>query len=131
MLTAVEILSAEKIRAYTMDWIRKVFKDGGIDVIFTPTVPLTAPKVTPGSLETGESNTPLTVELCKYIFLGNFLGLPGIANPIGFDEGNDGMPISALVTGFQWDEDKVFRVSAAIEKLGGERKRPSDAVALI
>ena len=131
VLTALEIHSAEKIRAYIFEHVRTIFKEGGIDVIFTPTVPLTAPPLTPGSLDTGESNTPLTVELCKYIFIGNFLGLPGLANPIGFDEGNDGMPISALVTGFQWEEDKVFRVSAAIESSEGARKRPADAVSLL
>ena len=36
---------------------------------------------------------PFQVELLKYVFLANFLGLPSLSVPVGFDESNNGMPI--------------------------------------
>jgi len=115
-LGAVEVLAAEKVRAYIFEYVRDVFADGGIDVFLTPTTSITAPVIPEGTLEHGASNTPLSVELTKYIFLGNLLGLPGMSSPIGYDESNGGMPIGGLVTAWQWDEDKIFRVSRAIEE---------------
>jgi Asp-tRNA(Asn)/Glu-tRNA(Gln) amidotransferase A subunit family amidase len=70
-----------------------VFNDG-VDAIVTPTVPMSAPRIPDGfNFDTGESNTPLNVAMLKYVFVGNFLGLPGVSVPVGFDEGNGGMPL--------------------------------------
>ena len=136
-LGAVEVLAAEKVRRYLFEWVRGVFFDGGIDVILTPTTPITAPAIPEGARAFGASNTPLAVELLKYVFLGNLLGLPGMSNPIGYNDDGDGgggMPIGGLVTSWQWNEDKIFRVSGAIEdaqrsKRGGIRE-PRDKICL-
>lgn len=130
-LGAVEVLAAEKVRSYIFDRVREIFVDGDIDVILTPTTSLTAPVIPEGAMEYGVSNTPLTVELCKYIFLGNLIGLPGMSSPIGVDPG--GMPIGGLITSWQWDEDKIFRISRAIEDITHEnktRKHPKDKICL-
>ena len=114
-LSAVEIQAADKLRRYLFEYIHDLFVNGNIDVIVTPTVSMSAPIIPEGARDYGASNTPLSVELLKYIFLGNLLGMPGMSNPIGYDETNAGMPIGGLVTAWQWNEDKIFRISKAIE----------------
>jgi len=114
-MSAVEIQAADKLRRYLFEYIHDLFVNGNIDVIVTPTVSMSAPIIPEGARDYGASNTPLSVELLKYIFLGNLLGMPGMSNPIGYDETNAGMPIGGLVTAWQWNEDKIFRISKAIE----------------
>ena len=65
---------------------------------------------------------------------GNFLGMCGVANPIGFDETNANMPISMLLHGWQWEEDKVLRVSKTIEEMLWDeagRRKPDDFIELL
>jgi len=78
----------------------------------------------------GESNTPLQVELLKYVFLANFLGLPSISVPVGFDASNSGMPIGLMLTGAQYTEDVLLRLARAAES-AEPLAPPTDAVDLL
>ena len=117
--TSLEVLAAEKIRRYFGQHVKKLFEEEGIDAIVTPTTPVSAPKLPEGlDWETGESNTALSVELLKFVFIGNFLGLPGVACPIGFDSANDEMPLSILFTGQQWEgEGKVMNLAKVVDEI--------------
>jgi Asp-tRNA(Asn)/Glu-tRNA(Gln) amidotransferase A subunit family amidase len=121
--TSLEVLAAEKIRRYFGEHVKALFREQGIDAVVTPTTPVSAPKIPAGlDREIGESNTALAVDLLKFAFLGNFLGLPGVACPVGFDKTNDDMPLSILFTGQQWEgEGKVMRLAAAVEEVVKER----------
>jgi Asp-tRNA(Asn)/Glu-tRNA(Gln) amidotransferase A subunit family amidase len=114
-VTAVEALAADRLRGYVFEHVKAIFRE--VDVIATPTTSLTAPKVAEGAKKYGESNTVLTVELTKYIFLGNWLGLPGMNCPIGFDATNNNMPVGFQIIGDHWGEDKVLRVAKSLESL--------------
>ena len=114
-VTAVEALAADRLRGYFYDHVKAIYSTGGVDIIVTPTTSITAPKVGKGVKKYGESNTPITVELTKMIFLGNWLGLPGMSCPIGFDESNDNMPVGFQIMGDHWKEDTVLRVAKALE----------------
>ena len=133
--TALEVLAAEKMRAYFMKHWNDLF-DSGVDVVLTPTTGVTAPRI-PSNFDyaTGESNTVLSVNLLKFVFPGNFLGLPGVAVPIGFDKGGDGMPISMQINGRQWEEDKALRVAdavaAVVEENKWQTKVPADRINLL
>lgn len=133
VLYALEALSAEKIRSYMLDYVRNVYKDG-VDMIVTPTSAVTAELVEDTTRKYGKSDVPMACELLKHVFLGNFIGLSGVANPIGFDASNADMPISMLLHGWQWEEDKVLRVSKTIEEMlwsEKARKKPDDYVDLL
>jgi Asp-tRNA(Asn)/Glu-tRNA(Gln) amidotransferase A subunit family amidase len=108
--TALDVLAAEKLRGWAFEHVHAIF-DGGVDAIVTPTTSVTAPVIDPGALEAGESNTPLQVELLKYVFLCNFLGLPGISVPVGSDSTNAGMPIGLQLMGAQWSEDVLLNIA--------------------
>ena len=114
-VTAVEALAADRLRGHLFDLVKAIYSE--VDIIVTPTTSITAPKVAEGAKTYGESNTVLTVELTKYIFLANWLGLPGMSCPIGFDVTNNGMPVGFQILGDHWGEDTVLRVAKTLESL--------------
>ena len=143
--TALEVLAAEKLRRFWMEVVEGTFEGGegteddGVDCIVTPTTPMVAPKIPDGfDWDRGESNTVMSVALLKYVFPGNFLGLPGVAHPIGFsDDPNDGgMPISMLFTTRQWSGEAVaLRLSRVAEDIVREKgwatRVPQDRIDLL
>lgn len=127
--TALDILAAEKLRAWLFHYVNtQVFTHQGVDVIITPTVPVTSPPIDPQTLLYGESNTVLQTELLKFVFLANFLGLPSISVPFRFAV-NSNMPIGIMLTGPQWKEDMLLMLSSFIEadlEFRGMNTKPSD-----
>lgn len=127
--TALDILASEKLRSWAFHYVNThIFTHQGVDAIVTPTVPITAPLIQPETLLYGESNTVLQTELLKYVFLANFIGLPSISVPFGFDV-NSKMPIAVMFTGPQWKEDVLLMLASVIEmegKLCGMNQRPPD-----
>ena len=120
-ITAVEILAAEKIRAWTMNYVlTTLYAAHNLTVIATPTLPVMPPAISEGAKRNGESNTGLTVEVMKYIFLANFLGMPGYTVPVGFGKGEgEGavmLPIGFHMLGKHWMEKDLLRLAHAIEK---------------
>ena len=127
--TGLDILASEKLRAWAFHYVNThIFSKQGVDVIITPTVPLSAPPIHPRTREYGESNTALQTELLKYVFLANFIGLPSISVPFGYNC-DSGLPISVMFTGPQWREDTLLSLASFVEldaKLRGIDRRPPD-----
>ena len=111
-LTAPYLLSAQKVRTDTIQIFRKIFED--VDIILTPTSPITAPPILPDVNSYGESNLSQTTNLMRFVTLGNFLGLPAISVPVGYDD--NGLPIGLQIIGRWWDEDIVMRVAHVLEQ---------------
>jgi Asp-tRNA(Asn)/Glu-tRNA(Gln) amidotransferase A subunit family amidase len=58
----------------------------------------------------------------RYVIPGNLVGLPALTLPVGYDA--QGLPISMQLMGRHWQEQILFRVAAALERVV-ERNRPS------
>ena len=105
-------------------------KNGGtfeeVDVVLTPTVPMTAPPFLSDAKLYGENNVSLTTALMRFVTLGNLVGLPAISVPVGYDE--NGLPIGLQIMGRWWDEDVVMRVASFLEKgwMEGKWEKPSE-----
>ena len=56
-----------------------------LTAIVNPTIGVLPPRLSDAAMTDGENNTPLVVQLLKYIYLGNFLGLPGHSAPVGYE----------------------------------------------
>jgi Asp-tRNA(Asn)/Glu-tRNA(Gln) amidotransferase A subunit family amidase len=123
-LTAVEVLAGEKVRTWALDWIRnKIFRDQHVDAIVSPTLGLKVPKPLPGFQTSGESNTPLVYKVMRFIPLANFLGLPGVSVPTGYEQ-DTGLPIGFQLLGDAWMEHKLLRIASAIESKYLKRRTP-------
>ncbi|KAK9167529.1 hypothetical protein Scep_002720 [Stephania cephalantha] len=88
-----EYLMAQRIRSRQMHTYKEIFKKA--DVIVSPT--------------TG------------YQIAGNFLGLPAVTVPVGYDK--LGMPIGLQLIGKPWSESTLIRMSFALQELCSSSNR--------
>eukprot|EP00053_Salpingoeca_punica_P011646 m.103822 g.103822 ORF g.103822 m.103822 type:complete len:624 (+) comp15730_c0_seq5:38-1909(+) len=109
-ITARDYIAAQEIRSYAMSVLKDIFKK--VDVIVTPSTAITAPRIQDDALLTGDVNTTVLSSLMRYVFLGNFLGLPALSCPIGKDSNN--LPIGFQVMGDHWSEHLLLRLGHAI-----------------
>jgi Asp-tRNA(Asn)/Glu-tRNA(Gln) amidotransferase A subunit family amidase len=123
-ITAGEVLAAEKVRTFAGYWLReKIFCALELDAIVSPTLGTKVPMPKAGFRRTGESNTPLVYKIMRYIPLANFLGLPGLSVPIGYEQDTN-LPIGFQVLGDAWNEHKLLRIGNALESDFLKRKAP-------
>jgi Asp-tRNA(Asn)/Glu-tRNA(Gln) amidotransferase A subunit family amidase len=123
-LTATEVLAAEKIRTFAMQYLqRDIFRDMQIDAIVSPTLGSKVPKPARGYRSTGESNTPLVYKVMRFMPLANFLGLPAMSIPVGYEK-DTGLPIGFQLLGDAWMEHKLLRIAAVIESQFVKRRTP-------
>ncbi|KAL2342026.1 hypothetical protein Fmac_009966 [Flemingia macrophylla] len=119
--TASDYVAAQCIRRRIMYYHMEIFKK--VDVIVTPTTGMTAPKIPPGALKSGETDMQTTANLMQFVVPANLLGFPAISVPVGYDK--EGLPIGLQIMGRPWAEATILRIASAVEKLCNEsKKRP-------
>lgn len=104
------ILATEAATRLRQQWA-KLFE--GIDVIFTPTIPITAPLIGQTTMRVNgkdEDTRLFSTRFCRGI---NLLGYPAISLPCG--ENDEHMPVGLQIVG-GWNQDStVLNVAAALE----------------
>ncbi|KAF5763228.1 putative fatty acid amide hydrolase [Helianthus annuus] len=85
------------------------------DVIVTPTVGVTAYEIKDDVQETGELDYINGAALIRYSIAGNFLGLPAVTVPVGYDK--LGLPIGIQFIGKPWSEAMLIHIAYAMEAL--------------
>jgi Asp-tRNA(Asn)/Glu-tRNA(Gln) amidotransferase A subunit family amidase len=102
-----------------------------LSAIVTPTMAVLPPVLSAAARDTGESNTALIMSMMKYIFLANFLGLPGYTVPVGAEthpETKAVLPVGLHFLGRAWSEDVLLRLGNALDDVyGGVNKANPDA----
>ena len=121
-VSGMEYLACLRIRAFALSRWRALFlQSPNLDVIVTPTVPMTATLRPSGSDSVGFSDSALMVQLMRYIWPANLVGLPSLAVPAGVD--SDGMPVSLQVICLHWHEADCLSVGHEIEQMF-KKERP-------
>ncbi len=110
--TAADYVHAQRIRGLFTERFAAIFER--VDVIATPTCALTAPRYAKDALAVGASDLPTLDKTMRYVRLGNFLGLPSISVPAGYDE--HGLPIGLMLTGRPWAEALLLRLAHVVER---------------
>lgn len=130
-LTALEVLSSDRIRYWGFHYIRNLFQKYNLTTIITPTIGVLPPILSSDAREYGENNTPLVVKLLKYIFICNYLGLPGYSVPIGHLNNNDNnnsidnvLPIGIHLIGNHWTEYKLLRIGNVLDEIYSNQRVP-------
>ncbi|XP_071700884.1 fatty acid amide hydrolase-like [Rutidosis leptorrhynchoides] len=108
-----DYLNAQRIRNRLMKIHEKIFTMA--DVIVTPTVGVTAYEIKDDVHETGELDYVNGAALVRYAIAGNFLGLPAVTVPVGYDK--LGLPIGIQFIGKPWSEAKLIQIAHAMEAL--------------
>jgi Asp-tRNA(Asn)/Glu-tRNA(Gln) amidotransferase A subunit family amidase len=122
-VSGLEVLSGEYLRAWAYTYIRDLFKQHNLDAIVTPMLPILSPKLTDDAKAFGESNTALSMQLMRYSFLANLIGIPAYSVPVGFVSDNDAqsttpvqLPVGLQLIGTHWTEHTLLRLGHAIEQ---------------
>jgi len=137
---AVHYVQAQRLREIAVDaWRREVFSQ--VDLVATPTTPITAPRIDPGDVSTPSgAGLQTTFSLIRFTNPFNFLGVPALSLPCGFtpfsprpeDAAADGRlegPIGLQLVGRWWDEATVLRAAHAYERATDWHKRRPPVVA--
>ncbi|KAH9625862.1 hypothetical protein KSS87_009971, partial [Heliosperma pusillum] len=74
---------------------------------------MTATPIQDDALETGELDYVTGAGLVRYQIAGNFLGLPAITLPIGYDKA--GLPIGLQFIGRPWSEATLLHIAFALQ----------------
>ncbi|CAO3676291.1 unnamed protein product [Umbelopsis ramanniana] len=127
-LKPVDYVRAQQIRTRSMQYVMDLFKPKtgkGIDLILTPSTAITSPELSPSLLTYGMSNNPMTSDAMRYAFLANFIGIPAVQVPAGFDA--RGLPVGMQLMAEWWNEELLLRMAKVCEETPGvERKRPTE-----
>ncbi|KAB1210478.1 Fatty acid amide hydrolase [Morella rubra] len=108
-----EYLKAQKIRNRQMQFHMKIFAEA--DVIVSPTTGVTAYPLKDDALETGELDYINGAALVRFSIAGNFLGLPTVTVPVGYDK--LGLPIGLQFIGRPWSEASLIQIASAMQAL--------------
>ncbi|KAJ4844365.1 hypothetical protein Tsubulata_029729 [Turnera subulata] len=116
-----DYIKAQKMRNRQIQIHKNIFSKA--DVIVTPTVGVTAYPIMDDALRTGELDYINGAALVRYQIAGNFLGLPAITVPVGYDR--NGLPIGLQFIGRPWSEATLIHVAFAMQALGiSEYRKP-------
>lgn len=102
---ATQYVNAQRARARVVAGFLAALTD--VDVLVTPTIPVTAPTIDQTVVATPN---PLTL----FTFPINVIGFPAASIPCGFDQ--RGLPVGLQIVGRPWDEATVLRVARAHER---------------
>lgn len=119
LLPAHWLQQAQRVRAAYRARALSVFDE--VDVLIAPATPFVAPKIGQEMIEVEGAMIPVRPNLGVYTQPISCIGLPVIAAPIADLAGlgtPGGMPIGVQLIAAPWAEEKLFRVAAALEKLG-------------
>ncbi|XVF14753.1 hypothetical protein REPUB_Repub09cG0089100 [Reevesia pubescens] len=108
-----EYIKAQKIRNRQMQIHNNIFAKA--DVIVAPTTGVTAYTIFDDALKTGELDYINGAALVRYQIAGNFLGLPAVTVPVGYDKA--GLPIGLQFIGKPWSEPILMHIAYAMQAL--------------
>ncbi|XP_041009166.1 fatty acid amide hydrolase-like isoform X2 [Juglans microcarpa x Juglans regia] len=108
-----EYIKAQKMRNRQMQIHMTIFAQA--DVIVSPTIGVTAYPIKDDALETGELDYVNGAALVRFSIAGNFLGLPAVTVPVGYDK--LGLPIGLQFIGRPWSEPTLIHIASAVQAL--------------
>ncbi|KAG2399354.1 Fatty acid amide hydrolase [Vigna angularis] len=119
--SGMEYLKAQKMRNRQLQFHKKIFAEA--DVIVSPTTGVTAYPIQDDAIQTGELDYVNGAALVRYSIAGNFLGLPAVTVPVGFDR--LGLPIGLQFIGRPWSEATLIHLAFAVQAICmSEYKKP-------
>ncbi|KAI4378832.1 hypothetical protein MLD38_016258 [Melastoma candidum] len=106
-----EYIKAQKIRNRQLQFHKKILSK--VDVIASPTTGVTAYPLLDDAKETGELDYINGASPVRYSLVGNFLGLPAVTVPVGYDK--LGLPNGLQFIGRPWSEATLMHIAHAMQ----------------
>jgi aspartyl-tRNA(Asn)/glutamyl-tRNA(Gln) amidotransferase subunit A len=119
LVAGTDYVNAQRMRRVLRDEFRVLFRS--IDCLFTPTVPIGAPKIGQTTIDICGREEDVRLASTKFLRGINVLGWPALSVPCGLTSG--GLPIGLQILGRPFEEDLILRVGAALEDATEHHKR--------
>jgi aspartyl-tRNA(Asn)/glutamyl-tRNA(Gln) amidotransferase subunit A len=111
-LLSIDYVRAQRARTLIKDRCKRLFDD--VDVIVTPAVPITAPRIEDVNKPWGSGSETAAASLARFTRFFNVTGLPAISIPCGFTA--DGLPVGMQIAAKAFAESTVLAVAHAYEQ---------------
>jgi aspartyl-tRNA(Asn)/glutamyl-tRNA(Gln) amidotransferase subunit A len=111
LVSAVDYLHAEQLRTELCKDFAKIFDT--VDVVISPTSPITAWRAGQWELEIDGSLESVLAASWRFTYPFNLTGMPAITVPAGLDR--NGLPIGLQIAGPPFSERKILTFAAAFE----------------
>lgn len=109
---ATQYMKAQRVRRIAQKNFSRVFEE--VDVLVTPGVSVTAPRLEESTVRLDGDNIPVGVALTRCTRIYNLVGVPSVCIPVGLS--STGLPIGIQIAGRPFDEKLVLRVADAYER---------------
>jgi aspartyl-tRNA(Asn)/glutamyl-tRNA(Gln) amidotransferase subunit A len=111
MVPGTVYVNAQRARRLLAREFASIWKK--VDVLFTPTIPIGAPKIGVSTVTLGGVEEDTRVASTKFVRPFNVLGLPALSVPCGMTA--DNLPVGLQIVGPPFGERKVLTAGAALE----------------
>ncbi len=110
LLPATDYINAQRLRSAMQHEFAGVWSR--VDCLFTPTAPITAPRIGETTATIGSANEDVRLATTRLVRAINLLGVPAISIPCGVD--HRGLPIGLQIVGQPFAEALILRVAQAL-----------------
>ena len=111
MVPATDYVNAQRLRKVLLGEFRALFES--IDCLFTPTTPITAPRIGEKEVELDGRREDTRIAATRLVRGMNVLGFPALSIPCG--ESSAGLPIGLQMVGRPFEEDLLLALGEALE----------------
>jgi aspartyl-tRNA(Asn)/glutamyl-tRNA(Gln) amidotransferase subunit A len=113
LVPAVDYINAQRLRRSLMKDFHALFR--GVDCLFTPTSPITAPRIGQKQVELDGELYDTRLAATKFVRAINVLGFPALSMPCGASKA--GLPIGLQMVARPFEEDLLLMLGEALEPL--------------
>jgi aspartyl-tRNA(Asn)/glutamyl-tRNA(Gln) amidotransferase subunit A len=111
LIPAVDYIRAQRWRGVFFPRMRSLFKE--IDLIVTPSQPMTAPKHGAGTLTLDGREIDVNMAMTRFMAPFNFTGQPALSINCGF---SNGLPVGLQIVADHFEEGKILSAATAYER---------------
>ncbi|MBI4494226.1 MAG: Asp-tRNA(Asn)/Glu-tRNA(Gln) amidotransferase subunit GatA [Chloroflexi bacterium] len=119
LVPAIDYLRAQRARTVVIERFNRLFER--VDLILSPSVPVSPPKLDEPMISVSGITLDARAALLRNTRLYDVLGLPALSVPCGFTRA--GLPVGLQVAGKAFDEAMVLRLGCALEQVSPWRSR--------
>jgi aspartyl-tRNA(Asn)/glutamyl-tRNA(Gln) amidotransferase subunit A len=110
LLPATDYINAQRLRTAMQREFHALWRQ--VDCLFTPTAPITAPRIGETSVSIGGQSEDVRLATTRFVRGINLLGLPAVSIPCGSDR--RGLPIGLQIIGKPFAEGLILRAAQAV-----------------
>jgi aspartyl-tRNA(Asn)/glutamyl-tRNA(Gln) amidotransferase subunit A len=111
LVAATDYVNAQRLRKVLLKDFLALFRD--IDCLFTPTIPITAPRIGQKQVEIGGEMQDMRLATTRFARAINVLGFPALSLPCG--EAANGLPIGLQMIARPLEENLLFALGEPLE----------------